>query len=69
MTRHFKNAWNPWRDGWANSFSLRALGWPGGGIKIDHVFHDPRWESRGNWAASPGASDHRAVAADLVPGP
>jgi len=69
MSRVLRNAWNPWRDGWATSFSLEAVGWPGGGIKIDHVFHDPAWESRGNWVARPGASDHRAVIADLVVGP
>jgi endonuclease/exonuclease/phosphatase family metal-dependent hydrolase len=69
MSRRLRNAWNPWRDGWATTFPLRALGWPEGSIKIDHVFHDTRWKSRGNWSARPGASDHRAVAADLVPRP
>ena len=33
--------------------------------KIDHVFHDRRWRSRGTWAAAHGASDHRPVVADL----
>jgi endonuclease/exonuclease/phosphatase family metal-dependent hydrolase len=66
MSRWLRNAWKPWRDGWATTFPLETVGWPGGGIHIDHVFHDASWESRGNWIARRGASDHRAVVADLA---
>jgi endonuclease/exonuclease/phosphatase family metal-dependent hydrolase len=69
MSRTLENAWKPWRDGWATTFPLDVLGWPGGSIKIDHVFHDPTWQSRGNWVGRPGASDHRAVVTDLVVDP
>ncbi|MGQ0720484.1 MAG: endonuclease/exonuclease/phosphatase family protein, partial [Candidatus Eiseniibacteriota bacterium] len=68
MGRRFASAWRPWRDGWTPSFSLSSMGWPLGAVPIDHVFHDRRWKSRGFWSASPGASDHRPVVADLVPG-
>jgi endonuclease/exonuclease/phosphatase family metal-dependent hydrolase len=64
---HLDRAWSPWRDGWAASFSLQALGLPWAAVKIDHVYHDPAWECRGVWLAPPGASDHRALVADLVP--
>ena len=66
MSRWLRNAWKPWRDGWTTTFPLDTVGWPGGGIHIDHVFHDPSWQSQGNWVARPGGSDHRAVAADLL---
>jgi len=69
MERRLESSWKPWRDGWAPSFELRSVGWPGGAIKIDHVFHDRRWGDRGTWAATHGASDHRPVVADLVPEP
>jgi endonuclease/exonuclease/phosphatase family metal-dependent hydrolase len=65
ITRHLANAWRPWRDGWAASFPLRAIGFPFGAVKIDHVFHDDSWESRGFWVAPRGASDHHPVVADL----
>ena len=65
MRRRLRSAWIPWRDGWATTFSLRAIGWPFGSIPIDHVYHDERLASRGLWVAAPGASDHRAVVADL----
>jgi endonuclease/exonuclease/phosphatase family metal-dependent hydrolase len=68
ITRRLRHAWRPWRDGPATTFPLTALGWPAGSIKIDHVFHDRRWKSRGTWVAPQGASDHRAVVADLVLG-
>jgi endonuclease/exonuclease/phosphatase family metal-dependent hydrolase len=67
LSRELAPAWQPWRDGWANTFSLESLGWPGGAIKIDHIFHDRRWSCRGTWVAPKGGSDHRAVVADLVP--
>ena len=69
VSRDLRNAWRAWRDGWVTSFPLSTVGWPIGSIKIDHIFHDSRWKSRGNWAAPSGASDHRAVIADLVPVP
>ncbi|NNE44143.1 MAG: hypothetical protein HKN12_08030 [Gemmatimonadetes bacterium] len=63
----FRNAWRPWRDGPSPSWQIATVGWPGAGaLKIDHVFHDEAWESRGNWSAPPGASDHRPVIADLA---
>jgi endonuclease/exonuclease/phosphatase family metal-dependent hydrolase len=68
IARHFAGAWNPWRDGWATSFSLKSVGFPGGSVKIDHVYHERSWKSHGTWVAPPGASDHRAVIADVVPG-
>jgi endonuclease/exonuclease/phosphatase family metal-dependent hydrolase len=58
-------AWSLWRDGWGTSFSLEAIGWPGGAIKIDHVLHDETWRSHGTWVAPGGASDHRPVFSDL----
>jgi endonuclease/exonuclease/phosphatase family metal-dependent hydrolase len=67
LRQHLESAWRPWRDGWAPSFELSTVGWPLGAVPIDHVFHDPDWKSRGFWSASPGASDHRPVVADLVP--
>jgi endonuclease/exonuclease/phosphatase family metal-dependent hydrolase len=68
LRRRLQSAWRPWRDGWAPSFGLRSIGWPFGGVKIDHVFHDPAWSSRGTWSAPRGSSDHRPVVVDLVPG-
>ena len=65
LTRELDHAWHPWRDGWGTSFSLEAIGlW--GAVKIDHIFHGPRWGSAGTWVAPQGASDHRAVVADLT---
>jgi endonuclease/exonuclease/phosphatase family metal-dependent hydrolase len=69
INRNLRHAWRFWRDGPATTFPLSALGWPAGSIKIDHIFHDRRWKSRGNWVAPQGASDHRAVIADLIPNP
>lgn len=66
MAHRLQAAWNPWRDGWANSFPLESIGWPRGAVQIDHVFHDADWQSRGFWAGSLSASDHRPVVADLV---
>jgi endonuclease/exonuclease/phosphatase family metal-dependent hydrolase len=66
MLRHYATTWDPWRDGWATSFSLSSIGWPVGSIKIDHVYIDEHWKTRGTWVAPQGASDHRAVLADLV---
>jgi endonuclease/exonuclease/phosphatase family metal-dependent hydrolase len=60
-----RHAWEPWRDGSAPSWSLMTVGWPGGAVKIDHVFRDDHWSCDGTWAAPPGASDHRPVVADL----
>jgi endonuclease/exonuclease/phosphatase family metal-dependent hydrolase len=68
MARRYATSWSPWRDGWATSFPLRAIGWPAGAVKIDHVFHDRDWESTGHWVAPAGASDHRPVIVDLRPG-
>jgi endonuclease/exonuclease/phosphatase family metal-dependent hydrolase len=68
MRRRLAGAWKLWRDGWTPSFSLGSIGWPLGAVPIDHVFHDRRWRSLGFWSAPPGASDHRPVVADLVPG-
>ena len=67
MLRRFDTTWDPWRDGWATSFSLSTIGFPTGSIRIDHVYVDESWTTRGSWVAPPGASDHRAVIADLVP--
>lgn len=68
IARRLRPAWRPWRDGWLPTFSLRSIGWPGGWVQIDQIHHARSWGSRGCWAAPPGASDHRAVIADLVPG-
>ncbi len=68
VTRRFTTSWRPWRDGWATSFPLEAIGLPGGSVKIDHVYHDRSWKSAGHWVAPPGASDHRPVVVDLIPG-
>jgi endonuclease/exonuclease/phosphatase family metal-dependent hydrolase len=62
-----EDSWQPFRDGWATTFSLRSIGFPWGSVKIDAIFHDPVLESRGLWVAAQGASDHRPVAADLAP--
>ena len=68
MAGPLRPAWRPWRDGWLPTFSLRAVGWPAGWVQIDQIHHSRGWTSAGCWAASPGASDHRAVIADLIPG-
>ncbi len=65
LSRQLTPAWNPWRDGWATSFPLEAIGWRAGSVKIDHVFHDDQWDNHGTWVAPKGASDHRAVISDL----
>ncbi|MEZ5063730.1 MAG: endonuclease/exonuclease/phosphatase family protein [bacterium] len=65
LARDFEQSWHPWRDGWGTSFPLSAIGLRGA-VKIDHILHDEQWASLGSWVASPGASDHRAVVADLV---
>lgn len=65
LTRDLDHAWSPWRDGWGLSFPLKAIGLVGA-VKIDHILHGPRWSSRGTWVAPQGASDHRAVVADLT---
>jgi endonuclease/exonuclease/phosphatase family metal-dependent hydrolase len=67
LRRQLRHAWHPWRDGWVASFPLGTLGWPQGAVPIDHVLHDREWKSVGTWVAPPGASDHLAVVADLVP--
>ncbi len=66
MSRGLETAWRPWRDGWAASFPLESIGWPAGAIQIDHVFHDDHWTTRGLWAGTLSASDHRPILADLI---
>ena len=66
-SRRLATSWRPWRDGWATSFPLEAIGLPGGSVKIDHVYHERSWRSLGHWVAPLGASDHRAVIVDLLP--
>ncbi len=67
VSRHLLDSWIPWRDGWATTFPLTSIGLPAGAVKIDAVFHERTWRSRGMWVAPPGASDHRPVVADLAP--
>ena len=68
VARRLDSSWRPWRDGWATSFPLKAIGLPGGSVKIDHVWHDRAWRSLGHWVGPPGSSDHRPVVVDLLPG-
>ncbi len=63
---HLQDSWIPWRDGWATTFSLRSIGFPWGSVKIDAIYHDRAWKSRGIWVAPHGGSDHRPVVADLA---
>jgi endonuclease/exonuclease/phosphatase family metal-dependent hydrolase len=67
VSRHLRDSWVPWRDGWATTFSLQSIGFPWGSVKIDAIYHDAHWKSRGIWVAPLGGSDHRAVVADLAP--
>ncbi len=67
VSQHLSDSWIPWRDGWATTFSLRSIGFPWGSVKIDAIYHDRSWRSRGIWVAPRGGSDHRPVVADLVP--
>ena len=67
MRRRLRCAHRPWRDGWSATFPLHAIGWPFGSIPIDRIYHDASYESRGCWVAAAGASDHRALVADLAP--
>lgn len=63
--RHLEDSWAPWRDGWLTTFALTSVGYPWGSVKIDAIFHERRLRSSGTWVAPRGASDHRAVVADL----